>query len=134
MRHPRPFLREMTGRPRSRRPRTDRAARSLPEGTACRRLGEGLCAWRRYAGCSWCSVSVLANLRHLPRIHAATIDLDTREGRLDFAEVRCRKLDVKCANVLAEVIHVGRTGDWNDPGLLGHQPGQRDLSGCRAFL
>src|SRR5688572_10021931 len=54
------------------------------------------------------SVTVLPNLRHLPRIHAAAIDLDPGEGRLDLAKVRWRELDSDRAHVLAQVIHVGR--------------------------
>jgi hypothetical protein len=42
---------------------------------------------------SW-SISVLGDLRHLPRIHAPTIDLDPEERRLDLANVCWRELDV----------------------------------------
>src|SRR5687768_16587188 len=79
--------------------------------------------------------SILANLRHLPRVHAAAVDLDPGEADLDLAKVRWRELDVDRAHVLAQVIHVGRAGDRDNPWLLRHQPSQRDLRRrCAPFL
>jgi len=49
-------------------------------------------------------VSVFADLRHLRRIHAATIDLDPGEARLDLAKVRWRELDVDRARVPRDVL------------------------------
>src|SRR5215217_6822396 len=80
------------------------------------------------------SVSVLANLRHLPGIHATAIDLDPGEGRLELAKIRWRELDLHGVQVLAQVIHLRRARDGNNPRLLSHQPRQRDLGGRRAFL
>jgi hypothetical protein len=54
------------------------------------------------------ALSVVVNLRHLRRIHAATIDLDTGETRLDLAKVRWRELDIDRVQVLAQVSHVAR--------------------------
>lgn len=48
------------------------------------------------------SVCVLANLRHLYRIHAAAIDLDPGEGYLYLAKVRWRELDLDRVHVLAQ--------------------------------
>ena len=43
---------------------------------------------------------------HLPRLHAATIDLDPGESRFDLAKVRECELDIDRADVLAQVVDV----------------------------
>src|SRR5215212_6557701 len=48
---------------------------------------------------------------------------------LDLAEIVGRQLDISCRNVLFETVQLGRTGDRDDPRLLGEQPGERDLRG-----
>ena len=61
---------------------------------------------------------------------AGALHRDLRGGGLDLAEVVGRQLDVDCADVLVEALQSSGAGDRDDPGLLGEQPGQRDLRGC----
>lgn len=47
------------------------------------------------------SLSVLANLRRLRRIHAATVDLEPGQAGLDLEKIRRRKLDIDRAHVFS---------------------------------
>src|SRR5439155_18903080 len=41
------------------------------------------------------------------------------------------QLDVRCCDVLLQALELRGPGDRDDPGLLGEQPRERDLSRCR---
>src|SRR4051812_47641258 len=72
---------------------------------------------------------VLADLGHLPRIHATTIDLEPRQACLYLAQILRREFDVDRAVVLTKVIHVARARNRDNPRLLRHQPRKDDLGG-----
>src|SRR2546429_5421326 len=42
-----------------------------------------------------------------------------------------RQLNGRCSDVLLEPVQLCGARDWNDPRLLGQQPRERDLGGCR---
>ena len=56
---------------------------------------------------------------------------DLRVGPIDFAEVIGRKFDVNRPQGLLQTLQLPGTRYRDDPWLLGEQPGERDLSGCR---
>ena len=58
-------------------------------------------------------------------------NLNSRNSRVQLREFGGRESNCSRADVLEHVRHLGRPGDRNDPRLLRHQPGQRDLSGGR---
>ena len=56
---------------------------------------------------------------------------DLRGGGLDLAEVVGRELDRGGPEVLVQPMELRGARDGDDPGLLGEQPGERDLGGRR---
>ena len=59
------------------------------------------------------------------------LDRNLRGGVVDFAEVVRRERDGNGSDVLVEALPLPGAGDGHDPRLLGQQPGERDLGGCR---
>jgi len=64
---------------------------------------------------------------------AGSLDLDPVGGALDLAEVVGGQRDGGCSEVLFQAFYSTGARDRHDPGLLGEQPGQRDL-GRRGVL
>jgi hypothetical protein len=60
------------------------------------------------------------------------LDFDSCGGALDLAKIVRRKLEVRGPDVLDQALQLRGPGDVDDPGLLGQQPGERDL--CRGRL
>src|SRR5207237_1183906 len=55
---------------------------------------------------------------------------DPRGGIVDFAHIGLGQLDRGRSEVLFETLELARAWDRHDPGLLGEQPGERNLRGC----
>src|SRR4029077_5679978 len=55
-------------------------------------------------------------------------------GDVEFPEIIRGEFDGKRSDVLFKALQFGGAGNWNDPGFLCKEPGQRDLSGCRILL
>ena len=70
---------------------------------------------------------------HLFVVHSAAVYRDFGQGFLDHRKIRGRQLNVGCLQILVMVIHVSRTGDWNNPWLLRKEPRQYDLRGRRVL-
>src|SRR4051812_10936725 len=52
---------------------------------------------------------------------------DLRGRGIDLAEIVGSEFECSRAQVLIQAMHLARSGDWHDPGLLRQQPGERDL-------
>ena len=57
--------------------------------------------------------------------------LDLRGCVLDLTEIVKRKFNASCSDIFVESRKLRCARDWNNPRLLGKQPGERDLSRCR---
>ena len=64
---------------------------------------------------------------------SSALHRDLGSCALYFTEVVGGNFDVKCSEVLVQVLKLRRPRDRNDPRLLGEQPGERYLNG-RRFL
>src|SRR6267143_3034665 len=64
---------------------------------------------------------------------ARPLDRDPRGRALDLAEIGWRELDCCGSDVLFQALQLPGARDGNNPRLLGKQPGERDLSGCRVL-
>ncbi len=60
-------------------------------------------------------------------------DLDPGESRADLGKIGGVERDVSRADVLLKAVNLGRPRDRDDPGLLGDEPGERDLGARRAL-
>src|SRR5712692_4227965 len=58
---------------------------------------------------------------------------DLGRGAFDVAEIALGELDGGRRDVLLQAMPLRRPGNRHDPGLLGQQPGERDLGGRRAL-
>src|SRR4051812_25346027 len=65
---------------------------------------------------------------------AITLHGDLRGCSVDVPKIVGRKLDRCRSDILVEAVEFGSAGDRDDLRLLGQQPGERDLRGCRALL
>jgi len=64
----------------------------------------------------------LVNDPHLLFIHSATVHYYSRQSGFDLTKIGRRQLNIDCSQVLAQVIHVARTWNWNDPWFLRKKP------------
>src|SRR5436305_5293967 len=58
---------------------------------------------------------------------------DLGRGAFDVAEIALGELDGGRRDVLLQAMQLRGAGDRHDPGLLGEEPGERDLGGRRAL-
>ena len=65
---------------------------------------------------------------------ASALHCNLGGGALDLAEIVVCQFDIDCSEIFFETMQLCRARDWNDPGFLGEQPSQRDLSRCRLPL
>src|SRR5208283_349653 len=91
--------------------------------------------WRNTLSlCTWIYLSESGHLFDVFRVPRA-FHVNLRCGAFDVLEIGGRKFDGERADVLVQAMKLCRAGYWNDPGLLGQQPRERDLSrGCLLAL
>src|SRR2546421_11982622 len=65
---------------------------------------------------------------------ARSVDRDLQGGAVDLTEIVGRQIDRSRAEVLFEALQLASARDRNDPGLLGEEPGERDLRMRRVLL
>src|SRR5881628_2472096 len=79
------------------------------------------------------SVDGRSATRHLLQVLGvpSPLDRDLRGGAIDLTEIVGREFDRSRSDVLVQALKLPGARDWNNPRLLGEQPGKRDLSRCR---
>jgi hypothetical protein len=65
---------------------------------------------------------------------AFALDLEAGESTFDLLEIFSGEFDVGGSEVFFQAVELGGTGDGNDPGLLGEEPGEGDLGAGGFFL
>ena len=76
---------------------------------------------------SWSETSHLLELFRI----ASPLQRDLGGGGSDVTEIVRREFDGDCPDVLLQAMQLRGAWNWNNPGLLGKHPSERDLGRCR---